>query len=200
MSDIKSNQEKAKTEIHDGGTSKATANPLLTEASIELSSAPKTYQEKAIQYVENEHDDRRKNLPPEKIEAVRAIESLIVNADSKGLTDYIHTLADKPAQYEDAMNAVVLDLMSVGVRASWNYSPFKDRNQPYDPGAPKEIGNFTLETPHPVGTTTVRYSTQGDPVVHSTESEFRNNNVNMNDLARAGLRQSANIWLKRVMD
>jgi hypothetical protein len=198
------NKEMAKPEDHGDAASSKIQNPLHFEATAELSSPPQTpqsYQDKAIQYIETEHDDNRKKLPPDKLEAVRAIERFVVNADSKGLTDYIHNFAGQPVEFENAMNAVVRDLMSVGVRSSWNYSTRKDRSYPtYDPSAPKEIGNFTLENLNPVGTTTVRYSTEGDPVVHSTETEAKNGNVDMTELARAGLRRSANIWLKRVID
>jgi hypothetical protein len=198
------NKEIAKPETHGDAASSKIQNPLHSEATAELSSRPQTpkgCQGEAIQYIENEHDDNRKNLPPDKLEAVRAIEKLIVNADSQGLTDYIHNFAGKPVEFENTMNAVVRDLMSVGVRSSWNYSTRKDRSYPtYDPYAPKEISNFTLETLNPVSATTVRYSTEGGPVVHSTETEAKNDNVNMAELARAGLRRSANIWLKRVND
>ncbi|MDR3614115.1 MAG: hypothetical protein P4L53_11180 [Candidatus Obscuribacterales bacterium] len=198
------NKEIAKPETHGDAESSKIQNPLHFEATAELASRPQTpqiYRDKAIQYIENEHDDHRKSLPPDKLEAVRAIEKLIVNADSQGLTDKIHTFAGNPVEFENAMNAVVRDLMSVGVRATWNYSTRKDRSNPtYDPIAPKDIGNFTLENVNPVGATTVRYSTEGEPQVHSTETEAKNSNVDMKSLASAGLRRSANIWLKRVID
>jgi hypothetical protein len=197
-------QEVAKPETQGDGASGKIQSPLHSEATAELSSPPQTpqsYRDKAIQYIETEHDDNRKNLPPDKLEVVREIEKLIVNANSQGLTDYIHNFAGKPIEFENAMNAVVRDLMSVGVRASWNYSTRKDSSYPtYDPNAPREIGNFTLENLNAIGSTTVRYSTEGGPVVHSTETETKNGNVDMKALASAGLRRSANIWLKRVSD
>ncbi len=180
-------------------------NPLRHEAGNELAKPTaqqpsQEYRDRAIQYIENMHDDNRTNLPADKLETVRLIERSIVDADEKSLTDCIHGFAGKPVEFENAMNTVVRDMMSVGIPTTWYYT--ERRQDPRipprinDPNAPKDIGHFTINFLNPTGASAVvKFSTEGKPLALGLDSGQMTAATNPSTV----LRQVRQSWLSRTM-
>ena len=171
----------------------------LVATEMAIPQPPQQLRDKAYDYV---HAYSRDKLSTPDREITDKVLRLLVDADTEGLTNYLHQFAQQNEGIEKAMYSVVRAMTNVGIDASWNYSP-KEKEIPllgdnnYNPAAPHDVGhlNLTYVNSRTNGFTMVRFSTKGEPETASSSGAWDREDPP----ASTALRTIRDSWIRRTM-